>query len=920
MGRTITNTLNRTKTNKPNLDKLRRKSKSLTRLKLKISLFLEKWPIILFTTIITIYALFADDLRQLTGSTEIDPTFYIFILICFFIFVIEILLSSFAVKGYFLGFYFWLDFISTISLLLDVGWISELIFSSGSSSTNMALSGAAIARAARASKIGSRAGRIVRILRLIRLIRIVKLYKASEQMQINEKKKKLSSRRVESMHDSGPPIFKDRKTFMKKKRSSEMKAQLENKVSLRIEGEIDGRVRRLSKLHRERVSLIEMFNVNGLKSKAEFKEASQINDLIEGKNKVDDLDSFDEEANNYILEKNMLEKETNVGKKLSDLTTKRVVIIVLLITISIPVLSAGTYFKDYSNYKFGLEEMRILYDDQKEISEHFDYLWNYFIEINKGEQPELISLALSLYDEENPKIIKQYGNFENTKNYRTNELDIQVDPPELVVGEIYMIAYFDNKYKTDLSAVLSILRTLFVCVILAGAAMIFSKDATDLVLTPIEKMLQTINNITDNPLKARNIEEEEAFFWEKIVKDNKKVAKEREEMENYETSLLEKIIKKIGGLLAIGFGQAGSELIVKNMQKNGGVDPMIPGNKIMAIFGFCDIRNFTDATEILQADVMVFVNEIAEIVHSLVDKFGGAANKNIGDAFLLVWKFDEEDYDNEGGILILRDSIKTQCLADLSILSFVKIMAQIHSNYEMIKYNENEKLNNRIPGFKVKMGFGLNMGWAIEGAIGSAYKIDASYLSPNVNLASRLEAATKQFKTPLLISDKLYKICSKPLKEELRMIDVVTVKGSDDPISLYTYDVDITKLSIIKKQKEKYSGLEKKRQTFIERNRRREFQKMIFAGKIVSIDLFKKSTEIMIMRRKFSKEFFDLWRRGIHFYLDGEWEKAKSSMIETRDYFNNSQDGPSITLLDYMERRGFKAPEDWNGIRKLTEK
>ena len=41
------------------------------------------------------------------------------------------------------------------------------------------------------------------------------------------------------------------------------------------------------------------------------------------------------------------------------------------------------------------------------------------------------------------------------------------------------------------------------------------------------------------------------------------------------------------------------------------------------------------------------------------------------------------------------------------------------------------------------MGFGLHVGWAIEGAIGSNYKIDASYLSPNVNLASRLEAACK---------------------------------------------------------------------------------------------------------------------------------------------------------------------------------
>ena len=43
------------------------------------------------------------------------------------------------------------------------------------------------------------------------------------------------------------------------------------------------------------------------------------------------------------------------------------------------------------------------------------------------------------------------------------------------------------------------------------------------------------------------------------------------------------------------------------------------------------------------------------------------------------------------------------------------------------------------------MGYGLHTtqaGQSIEGAIGSDFKIDASYLSPNVNLASRIEAAT----------------------------------------------------------------------------------------------------------------------------------------------------------------------------------
>ena len=44
------------------------------------------------------------------------------------------------------------------------------------------------------------------------------------------------------------------------------------------------------------------------------------------------------------------------------------------------------------------------------------------------------------------------------------------------------------------------------------------------------------------------------------------------------------------------------------------------------------------------------------------------------------------------------------------------------------------------------------IGWAIEGAIGSTHKIDASYLSPNVNMEARLEAATKQYSVPLLFS------------------------------------------------------------------------------------------------------------------------------------------------------------------------
>jgi len=66
-----------------------------------------------------------------------------------------------------------------------------------------------------------------------------------------------------------------------------------------------------------------------------------------------------------------------------------------------------------------------------------------------------------------------------------------------------------------------------------------------------------------------------------------------------ETAMLEVTLNKIGALLALGFGEAGSKIVAQNIKNGEEVNPMLPGLKIMSVFGFCDIRNFTDATEVL---------------------------------------------------------------------------------------------------------------------------------------------------------------------------------------------------------------------------------------------------------------------------------------------------------------------------------
>jgi hypothetical protein len=133
--------------------------------KTKIVKFLDHPITSIFMTIITIYSLFFDDIRSLGIAKSADNAFYSVTLFCMLCFLIEILLASIAKDDYFLTFFFWLDLISTLSMITDVGWVM--------SGKNNGGNVGSLAKTGRASRVT----RVIRIVRLIRLIRIVKLYK-----------------------------------------------------------------------------------------------------------------------------------------------------------------------------------------------------------------------------------------------------------------------------------------------------------------------------------------------------------------------------------------------------------------------------------------------------------------------------------------------------------------------------------------------------------------------------------------------------------------------------------------------------------------------------------------------------------------------------------------------------------------------
>lgn len=135
-------------------------------------------------------------------------------------------------------------------------------------------------------------------------------------------------------------------------------------------------------------------------------------------------------------------------------------------------------------------------------------------------------------------------------------------------------------------------------------------------------MIEKVKIIASNPMSAASDEVNLAGVYSFAESDTKKqqeklrrktmklsgknqdvMALENEEevdeKDLYETEVLERAIVKIGYLLALGFGEAGATIIGNNMTSGGDLDPMMPGQRTTAIFGFCILDHFVESTEVL---------------------------------------------------------------------------------------------------------------------------------------------------------------------------------------------------------------------------------------------------------------------------------------------------------------------------------
>ena len=286
---------------------------------------------------------------------------------------------------------------------------------------------------------------------------------------------------------------------------------------------------------------------------------------------------------------------------------------------------------------------------------------------------------------------------------------------------------------------------------------------------------------------------------------------------------------------------------------------------------------------------------------------------------MLVWKYkkpdefkDKEDIPMEN----LKISSSNRQIADMALFAFLKVIAKINKYSHIVKYRKQQNLQEAMPGYKVDMGFGLHTGWAIEGAIGSFFKIDASYLSPNVNMAARLESSSAQFNVPILVSGDFYEVCTDEVKNIQREIDTVTVKGSIRPVRVFTVDVDVEELD---ETRDRFARLPMKMKKREYERERADMWSKLDRGRKTTLQLIHGDKEYIEVRKHHNQHFADQYAKAYKLYKDGDFETAHDEFKKALEL--KPHDGPTKTLLDVIATDfGGKAPEDWEGFRALMRK
>ena len=193
----------------------------------------------------------------------------------------------------------------------------------------------------------------------------------------------------------------------------------------------------------------------------------------------------------------------------------------------------------------------------------------------------------------------------------------------------------------------------------------------------------------------------------------------------------------------------------------------------------CDIRGFTSLSEqFTPSQLIAFVNRLYERIARVVDECQGVIDKFLGDAILCIFE----------GV----DS------AERAVTCGARMLATVAS------FNREE---GRSVDHAIQIGVGLHTGPVILGTIGASDRMDSTVMGLTVNLAKRLEEATRLLGVDMLITDQVARKLPTGHGHRLRKLGEAALKGCSGSVDIVeVYDHDPPDVQELKSQVEPFIG------------------------------------------------------------------------------------------------------------------
>lgn len=190
------------------------------------------------------------------------------------------------------------------------------------------------------------------------------------------------------------------------------------------------------------------------------------------------------------------------------------------------------------------------------------------------------------------------------------------------------------------------------------------------------------------------------------------------------------------------------------------LSPHLEGERKKITVLFCDIRQFSKLAESLPPEsVVTILNEFFEKMIETIFEHGGTLDKFLGDGMMVEFGAPLDDPDQEQNAVIAAVQMQKQ----------IRILSK-------------KWLSEGKPALKI--GIGIHTGPAVVGNVGSEKRMEYTAIGDTVNVAARLEEATKTINADILVSEATYEATKDHFYFE--NLGTIPLPGKTEKIKVYT--------------------------------------------------------------------------------------------------------------------------------------